>query len=231
MLILAKPAYKDREYKKRKFPLYAAALSQLFGENLNTFYAELGLLGHNGIDVACPRGTPIYASHDGKVIYRSLSMTAGLGIKIATNDAYAYEDKVCHFYTIYWHLSQVFVEDNEAVKEGDLIGMSGNTGQYTTGAHLHFGLAPCYEQNNQYIKLYPNNGYGGYIDPLPFILTNMTEEMLNKLYLLTFKREPDAEASGYIGPPIDFVLNELLKSPEHLAYSKLYEAGKEIENL
>ena len=233
MLKLSKPCWPNREYKKRTFPLYREALSQLFGENLVPFYAQLGLKGHNGIDVACPRNTEVYAAHDGKVIQRSLSETAGLGITLITDETYPYEDKTVYFSTIYWHLNKVLVDNNQQVKAGDLIGLSGNTGQYTTGAHLHFGLAPRYEKDNQYHKLYPNNGYGGYIDPLPYIVGNMkvTKPILEAIYQLTFKRPPDEGAEGYIGQELEFVLTELLKSPEHRAYAKLYAAGKEIEKL
>ena len=59
----------------------------------------------------------------------------------------------------------------------------------------------------------------------------MTAEQLRKLYLLVFKREPDVDAEPYIGKDWNFVLDELLKSLEHEVYSKLYAAGKEIENL
>ena len=179
MLTLSKPALKEKEYKKRSFPLYAAALSQLWGENLNDFYAQLGMLGHNGIDVACPIGTPIYASHDGKVIQISLSETAGLGVKLVTNDTYQIEDTIGYYWTVYWHFSRVDVQVGQQVKRGEQIGLSGNTGM-STGPHLHFGLLPCYERNNYYYKLYPENGYAGYINPLPFIEKEENMKLIKK---------------------------------------------------
>jgi len=59
----------------------------------------------------------------------------------------------------------------------------------------------------------------------------ITEEQLKKLYNLIFKRDPDEGSTGYIEKSLDFVLDEFLKSKEHKAYSKLYQAAKEIEKL
>jgi murein DD-endopeptidase len=41
--------------------------------------------------------------------------------------------------TVYCHLSQIFVMENEQVNAGQILGITGNTGE-TTGAHLHFGM-------------------------------------------------------------------------------------------
>lgn len=64
--------------------------------------------------------------------------------------------------TIYGHLKSVCVEKNEQVKAGDLIGYADNTGKYTTGSHLHFGLRP--------VLFKPDNGYNGWIDPEPYFI-------------------------------------------------------------
>lgn len=41
--------------------------------------------------------------------------------------------------TMYFHLSELKVRTGQAVKKGELIGVSGSTGR-TTGPHVHFGL-------------------------------------------------------------------------------------------
>jgi murein DD-endopeptidase len=41
--------------------------------------------------------------------------------------------------TVYCHLSQIFVKENEKVNAGQRLGITGNTGN-TTGAHLHFAM-------------------------------------------------------------------------------------------
>jgi len=59
----------------------------------------------------------------------------------------------------------------------------------------------------------------------------VNKSQLQKLYRLIFKREMGVEAEPYIGHDLDFILDEFVKSKEHKAYKKLYEAGKEIERL
>jgi len=177
-LILQKPVYPEKEYKKRSFPLYRAAISQLFGENAISWYREHGLDGHNGIDIPCPKGTPIFAAHDGKIIQAdNVNDSGGMGVKLATHDSYQYKDKVARFWTVYWHFQRVDVSLNQFVKAGEQLGLGDNTG-ISTGSHLHFGLLPCYEINNYFYKLEPNNGYKGYINPLDFIVKNDIMEII-----------------------------------------------------
>lgn len=84
---------------------------------------------HYGIDYSCVVGTPIYAACDG-VAYPGDQGDYGFGryIRIETGDGY-------YVYTA--HLSVWRVGSGDAVKAGDLIGLSGNTGN-STGPHLHF---------------------------------------------------------------------------------------------
>ncbi len=92
---------------------------------------------HNGLDIAAPVGTPVFAADDGKVIavdnndinrWRKYQYGKYILIEHENNLA-----------TLYAHLSKQSVRVGEAVKRGELIGYSGNTG-YSTGAHLHFGV-------------------------------------------------------------------------------------------
>ncbi|MEW5919522.1 MAG: M23 family metallopeptidase [Bacillota bacterium] len=83
---------------------------------------------HDGIDIAAPRGTPIYATADGKVsfaVYRR-----GIGNYIMLDHGYGYQ-------TIYGHLSGFAVSRGDTVNKGQLIGYMGNTGM-STGPHLHY---------------------------------------------------------------------------------------------
>ena len=126
-------------------------ISQYFGGNL-AMYERYGMLGHNGIDFACPVGTPIYATHDGIIKIKDQKDKAyGLHIRIISNK---YE-------VVYGHLSEEFVQEGEYVKKGQMIGYSGNSG-YSTGAHLHYGIRKIKGGKVQNYK----NGYYGYIDPL-----------------------------------------------------------------
>ncbi len=83
---------------------------------------------HDGIDIAAPRGTPIYATADGKVTRSTYQ--SGLGNLIIIDHGYGYQ-------TLYGHLSGFAVSDGDQVVKGQLIAYVGNTG-VSTGPHLHY---------------------------------------------------------------------------------------------
>lgn len=135
-------------------------LSQKFGE-MQLDYAQFGLKGHNGIDISTPIGTPVLASHDGKVDFFKDESTGGelkgygLNARITFTDGSDWE-------LIYGHLEK-YEGVARAVKAGDIIGYADNTG-YSFGSHLHFGVR---EWKDGKIINY-ENGFFGWIDPAPF---------------------------------------------------------------
>ncbi len=84
---------------------------------------------HRGMDFTAPRGTPIYASGDGKII-RADNNSPGFGKHIRIDHGYDYK-------SIYAHLSKYNVKKGQKVKRGDLIGFVGNTGR-SEAPHLHY---------------------------------------------------------------------------------------------
>lgn len=85
---------------------------------------------HEGVDLAVPVGTPVYAAQDGVVKTVATSEMAGEHVVL---------DHGGGVRTSYLHLSRIDVARGATVKRGDLIALSGNTGR-STGPHLHFGL-------------------------------------------------------------------------------------------
>lgn len=92
---------------------------------------------HNAIDIATPQGSPVRAAASGYVAKAKTCTTAS---------CYAYV-MIIHsggISTVYGHLSNVGVRQDQYVTRGDLIGYSGakpgtvGAGPFTTGAHLHF---------------------------------------------------------------------------------------------
>ena len=83
--------------------------------------------GHRGTDYAIPANTPVVAADDGTVIYAEWSDTGGWGVVIdhATNR------------TAYFHNNVLFVYPGQRVAHGQLIALSGSTGN-STGPHVHF---------------------------------------------------------------------------------------------
>ena len=145
-------------------------MTQGFGQNLNKFYKKDGKKGHGGVDWAMPNGTPIYAPCDGEVIFTSdpeSSKRTGWGVTILSDEIFKYKGKNVRMSCLHAHLKEgsLKVKRGNKVKQGELIALSNNTGQ-STGPHLHFGIAPLKPDRT---PAEPNNGYGGYIDPLPYL--------------------------------------------------------------
>jgi hypothetical protein len=83
--------------------------------------------GHRGTDFAVPSNTPVVAADDGTVIYSEWSDSGGWGVVID----HAYDR------TAYFHNNQLFVYPGQHVSRGQLIALSGSTGN-STGPHVHF---------------------------------------------------------------------------------------------
>lgn len=84
---------------------------------------------HWGMDFTAPKGTPIYASGDGKIA-RADNNSSGYGKHIRIDHGYGYT-------SLYAHLSQYNVKKGQKVQRGDLIGFVGNTGR-SEAPHLHY---------------------------------------------------------------------------------------------
>jgi len=147
------------------YPFYAKSrrLSQKFGEH-PSWYKKFGMKGHNGLDYPISF-IDIIAADDGEVLFvRTDPDGFGLHIKI----------KHSHGFTLYAHLSASDVIPGDKVRRGDIIGISGNSGN-STGPHLHFGYKP----NDADM----NNGYYGYVDPEPFMVEDYSMSIFG-VYLL-----------------------------------------------
>ena len=128
----------------------AIPITQMFGENPG-IYSRFGLKGHNGLDFGSPVGVPVL-SVDAGVIAHARNDPSGYGLYVRVDHAWGI--------SLYAHLSLLSVVEGQPVQQGTVIGMSGNTGM-SSGPHLHID-----------IRIFPiveDNGFGGRIDPLPFL--------------------------------------------------------------
>ncbi len=85
---------------------------------------------HTGIDFAGQNGTPIAAPANGQVAFVGTLNLRGETIIL---------DHGWGVYTAYYHLSQINVAVNDAVRAGQVIGLGGSTG-LSTGPHLHWDV-------------------------------------------------------------------------------------------
>ncbi|WP_066529246.1 M23 family metallopeptidase [Erythrobacter sp. CCH5-A1] len=109
-----------------RMPLEGAALTSGFG--MRTHPVLGGRRQHQGIDLAAPAGTPVYATADGVVSRADWYSSYGLYISL---------EHGASMQTRYAHLSRLAVAAGDSVKKGDLIGYVGSTGR-STGPHLHY---------------------------------------------------------------------------------------------
>jgi murein DD-endopeptidase MepM/ murein hydrolase activator NlpD len=90
-----------------------------------------GLEMHSGLDLGVSEGTPIYAPGSGEVSSTGYNDSSGNYIEIVMKDGGSET-----VYVTYMHLSSIDVSSGQVLSEGQVIGLSGNTGR-STGPHLH----------------------------------------------------------------------------------------------
>jgi murein DD-endopeptidase MepM/ murein hydrolase activator NlpD len=83
---------------------------------------------HNGIDLAAPAGTPVYAASDGVVEFAGWKGGYGRVVYLRHPDGVT---------TVYAHASALLVQTGQRVRRGQTIARVGCTGA-CTGPHLHF---------------------------------------------------------------------------------------------
>lgn len=89
-----------------------------------------GKNAHYGNDYDLPEDTEVLAATDGTVTRIFKDKLGGKVLQISETNG--------QYYQWYMHLNEIKVEQGEQVKAGDVIALSGNTGEQTTGPHLHF---------------------------------------------------------------------------------------------
>ncbi len=132
---------------------------------------------HLGLDIGLNSGTPVRAAAAGTVIwagygllYKSSNYLADpYGIAVVIRHDFGFDDE--RLFTVYGHLEQTSVKINQRVERGDIIGLSGNTGN-SSGPHLHFevrvGINNVYHTRNPELWLAPPEGYGVLVGRVSF---------------------------------------------------------------
>lgn len=86
---------------------------------------------HYAVDIVVPKDTPVKAAADGIVIFAE--WTASTGYVIILEHSYG-------LISVYKHNAELNKSQGELVKAGEVIATAGNTGELSTGPHLHFEL-------------------------------------------------------------------------------------------
>ncbi len=155
-----------KEEFERKEKMWASrpAIQPVSNKDLTNLHTLFGLrlhplLGyvrpHNGLDFSAPKGSPVYATGDGKVAEAQTS--ASYGNVVYINHGFGFE-------TRYAHLTKYIVQPGQQVKRGQIIGYVGNTG-LSVAAHLHYEV------------LYK----GDFINPINFFQRDLNNKEYEKL--------------------------------------------------
>ena len=86
---------------------------------------------HYAVDIVVPKDTPVKATADGTVIFAEWTAETGFVILIEHSQG---------LLSVYKHNATLTKIQGDLVKAGEVIATSGNTGNLTTGPHLHFEL-------------------------------------------------------------------------------------------
>ncbi|MGO3832667.1 MAG: M23 family metallopeptidase [Microbacteriaceae bacterium] len=132
-----------------------------FTENGVTIPAML----HAGDDLAAPEGTPILAAHDGVIVSSYNDLTGGYMVTLEAGN----------IRTRYLHMRALSPHKiGTRLRAGDVIGHVGNTGKWTTGAHLHF-------------ELWIN---GKAVPPMPYVTASIKTELgEDEMFILILQKQ------------------------------------------
>ncbi len=129
-------------------------LASGFGPRIHPIYHVRKM--HTGIDLTAKRGTPIYATGDGKVKLAETKF-GGYGKQVEIDHGFGYVTK-------YAHMNRYIVRTGQNVKRGEIIGYVGTTGT-STAPHLHYEV------------IYK----GEKVDPIHYFFNDLTPEQYEEI--------------------------------------------------
>ncbi len=123
---------------------------------------------HTGIDIPIPIGTEVYAAGSGRVSWSGYGLMSGsynpddpYGLAIVIRQDFGYQGQT--LYSVYGHLAYSYVTVGQPIQVGEVIGLSGATGN-VTGPHLHFevrvGDNSFGRSRNPELWIVPPQGWG-----------------------------------------------------------------------
>lgn len=185
------PLIKNADYAQFKGnPDYRSVYSVL---RTASYYGgrDVGMGAHEGVDFATDLGTSVYASYDGEVYSAWYQGNRGNTVVLR----HEWNGEI--YYTIYAHLNTIYVSQGQMVKEGDILGISGDTGN-TTWPHLHFQIE---KSNAPFHPYYPTNCQGSIEEVVntTSCTSKIIEYTLDPIYFLEVvsKREEKSESQTY----------------------------------
>lgn len=118
-----------------RFPFEPKFITGRFG-TLSEFRRKNGMQPHSGVDWARPEGTPIPSIANGTIVLQQWSDVLG---NVSVLRVMGADKKL--YYVGFCHLKAEGLKVGTKVKEGETIGLVGNTGSASSGAHLHLTVS------------------------------------------------------------------------------------------
>lgn len=112
---------------------------------------------HSGVDLAASIGTECFAIEDG-VVKAARNYPTGIGLYIVIE-----HKGIC---TTYGHLSRFLVKEGQSVRKGEVVALTGNSGN-STGPHLHLEIRETRYGADYWAK--HGNYYKAAIDPIEYM--------------------------------------------------------------
>lgn len=176
---------------------------------------DMGLGPHRGKDWSVPAGTRIPASGDGFCTWEGWNNVLGWCVVIRYKTAFGQ----IHFG--YCHMqSRSDIRVGSQVTEGDLVGISGNTGSASTGAHLH--MTASWSNGDP--------GTVAVVDPMQFFTGSTpagsgTTPIPQEEYLMSFSFVPDAKSNVIYACSLDNGRRVAIANEYHMALLQRFRAN------
>lgn len=146
-------------------PSYFFPVANTGNQSIQSFWGakrDGGGRSHEGVDIFAKRGTPVVAATDGNISFTGERGLGGRQVWLT--------DPELGNSLYYAHLDSIMVSSGQKVTRGDTLGTVGNTGNAKNSPpHLHFGIY---------------QGYGGPVDPLPFVKLRTIPETGNNFEMI-----------------------------------------------
>jgi murein DD-endopeptidase MepM/ murein hydrolase activator NlpD len=189
---------------------------------------------HTGIDISASRFAPVLAAGPGEVVWAGYGLYRGVedetdpyGLSVAIKHDFGYDGEP--LYTVYAHLSEVYVWRGQRVVSGEVIGQVGETGD-ASGPHLHFevrlGENRYFSTRNPELWIVPPEGFGVLVGRIEDSWNRLLPEVMIQIRSLetdrrwnvwTYAREDTIHADDYYNE--NFAISDLPAGPYEIAYN------------
>lgn len=141
-LVISLPTREERWRAQASGRLVIPVAGVRANELKNTYGApRSGGRGHKGVDIFAARGTPVVAAAAGVIVKRDSSAVGGLSVYERDLDS-----RTIYYYA---HLNgwRAGLKEGDLVRQGDVIGYVGSTGNVSGSPHLHFAVFTVTDPN------------------------------------------------------------------------------------